>query len=244
MHGFGTEKVEDELAIFFPGRRLARMDVDTTRTRKAYEKIIYDFENGEIDILIGTQMISKGLDFDNVSLVGILDADHLLNFPDFRAFERSFQLMSQVSGRAGRKNKQGKVFIQTTDIKNYVLKDVIQNDFLHTYNAQLEERHHYGYPPYTRLIRLTLKNRDKALLNTAADYFANLLRKYFAKRVIGPEFPLIERINNWYQKTILLKIERQASMVEAKEEILKCMNEIAGHPEFKSVYVQPDVDPM
>jgi primosomal protein N' (replication factor Y) (superfamily II helicase) len=244
MHGFGTEKIEDELEIFFPGRRVARMDVDTTRTRKAYEKIIYDFENGEIDILVGTQMISKGLDFDNVSLVGILDADHLLNFPDFRAYERSFQLMSQVSGRAGRKNKQGKVLIQTMDNKNYILKDVINNDFMHTYHSQLEERLHYGYPPYTRLIRFTLKNRDKALLDKGADFFTELLRKVFAKRVYGPEYPLIERINNWYQKTILLKIERQASMIKAKEEILKCIEHINNHQEFKGVFVQPDVDPM
>jgi primosomal protein N' (replication factor Y) (superfamily II helicase) len=244
MHGFGTEKVEDELSIFFPGRRIARMDVDTTRTRKSYEKIIYDFENGEIDILVGTQMISKGLDFDNVSLVGILDADHLLNFPDFRAYERSFQLMSQVSGRAGRKNKQGLVIIQTSDPKNYIIKDVIQNDFIHTYRTQLEERHHYGYPPYTRLIRLTLKHKNKQLLDVASDHFAGLLRNYFQKRVVGPEYPLIERISNWYQKTILLKMERQASMVQAKEEILKCMDELAGHADFRSVFVQPDVDPM
>jgi primosomal protein N' (replication factor Y) len=244
MHGFGTEKIEDELSIFFPGRRISRMDVDTTRTRKAYEKIINDFENGEVDILVGTQMISKGLDFDNVSLVGILDADHLLNFPDFRAYERSFQLMSQVSGRAGRKNKQGKVIIQTSDSKNYIIKDVIQNDFIHTYRTQLEDRHHFGYPPFTRLIRLTLKHKDKALLDKASDFFADLLKRYFAKRVYGPEYPLIERISNWYQKTILLKIERQASMVQAKEEIFKCMDEMATHHDFRAVFIQPDVDPM
>jgi primosomal protein N' (replication factor Y) len=244
MHGFGTEKVEDELAFFFPGRRIARMDVDTTRTRKAYEKIICDFENGEIDILVGTQMISKGLDFDNVSLVGILDADHLLNFPDFRAYERSYQLMSQVSGRAGRKNKQGKVIIQTSDPKNYIIKDVIQTDFLHTYRTQLEERHHYGYPPFTRLIRLTLKHKDKRFLDSSAEIFANMLRQKFDKRVIGPEYPLIERINNWFQKTILLKIERQASMAQAKEEILKCMDEFSGNTDYRAVFIQPDVDPM
>jgi primosomal protein N' (replication factor Y) (superfamily II helicase) len=244
MHGFGTEKVEDELAIFFPGRRVSRMDVDTTRTRKSYEKIIYDFENHEVDILVGTQMISKGLDFDNVSLVGILDADHLINFPDFRAFERSYQLMSQVSGRAGRKNKQGKVIIQTTDPKHYVIHDVINHDFMHLYRTQVEERHYYGYPPFTRLIQLTLKHKDKTLLDKAADYFAAHLRKQLGERIIGPEYPLIGRISNWFQKTVWIKVERQASMIKAKEQIWQSIDDLNAHPDFRTVFVQPDVDPM
>lgn len=244
MHGFGTEKIEDELSIFFPGRRIARMDVDTTRSRKSYEKIIYEFENHEIDILVGTQMVSKGLDFDNVSLVGVLDADHLINFPDFRAFERSFQLMSQVSGRAGRKNKQGKVIIQTSDPGNYVITDVINNDFIHLYRTQIDERHYYGYPPFTRLIQLTLKHKDKTALDRAADYFATNLRKDLGERIIGPEYPLIARINNWYQKTIWVKIERQASMIKAKEEIWKWIDDLSANEEHRSVFVQPDVDPM
>jgi primosomal protein N' (replication factor Y) len=244
MHGFGTEKIEDELAIFFPGRRIARMDVDTTRSRKAYEKIIYDFENGEIDILVGTQMISKGLDFDNVSLVGILDADHLLNFPDFRAYERSFQLMAQVSGRAGRKNKQGKVFIQTSNPKNYVIQDVIQNDYLHLYRTLVEERHHFGYPPFTRLIQLTLKHKDKILLDQAADIFTSKLKKELGNRVIGPEYPLISRINNWYQKMVMVKVERQTSITQIRETIMHHINDLADHPEYRTVFIQPDVDPM
>lgn len=244
MHGFGTEKIEDELALFFPGRRVSRMDVDTTRSRKSYEKIIYDFENHEVDILVGTQMVSKGLDFDNVSLVGILDADHLINFPDFRAFERSFQLMSQVSGRAGRKNKQGKVLIQTIEPKHYVIQDVIKNDFMHLYRSQMQERYHYGYPPYTRIIQLTLKHKDKTILDKAADYLAKNLKNELGERVIGPEYPLIGRINNWYQKTIWVKVERQASMIKTKEQLWHWIDDLGAHPDFRTVFVQPDVDPM
>ncbi|HEY4785901.1 MAG TPA: primosomal protein N', partial [Bacteroidales bacterium] len=244
MHGFGTEKIEDELALFFPGRRIARMDLDSTRSRKAYEELISDFENHELDILVGTQMVTKGLDFDNVSLVGVLDADHLLNFPDFRAFERSFQLMSQVSGRAGRKNKRGKVIIQTSDPRNYIIGDVINNDFIHAYKTQLDERQHYGYPPFTKLIQLTLKHKNQMLLDNASDYLAQNLRKTFGTRVFGPEYPIISRINNWYQKNILLKIERQSSLVKAKELILKDIRQLSENTDFHSVVVQPDVDPM
>lgn len=244
MRGFGTEKVEDELALFFPGRRIARMDLDSTRSRKAYEEMISDFENHELDILVGTQMVTKGLDFDNVSLVGILDADHLLNFPDFRAFERSFQLMSQVSGRAGRKNKRGKVIIQTSDPRNYVIHDVINHDFMHTYKTQLAERQNFGYPPFTKLIQLTLKHKNQALIDQAAEFLASGLRKTFGKRVYGPEYPLISRINNWFQKCILVKIERQSSVVKAKELISNDIKTLADHADFHSVIVQPDVDPM
>jgi len=244
MHGFGTEKIEDELAIFFPGRRIARMDLDTTRSRKAYEELIADFENRELDVLVGTQMISKGLDFDNVSLVGILDADQLLNYPDFRAFERSFQLMAQVSGRSGRKNKRGMVIIQTTDLQNYIIHDVINNDFLHMYKTQLAERKTYGYPPFARLINLMLKHKNQAVLDQAAVYMAEILRKSFGSRVFGPEYPIINRINNWYQKNILLKIERQASVVKAKELVLQAMKTLANNTDFHSVVVHPDVDPM
>jgi primosomal protein N' (replication factor Y) len=244
MHGFGTEKIEDELAIFFPGRRIARMDLDTTRSRKAYEELIADFENRELDVLVGTQMISKGLDFDNVSLVGILDADQLLNYPDFRAFERSFQLMAQVSGRSGRKNKRGMVIIQTTDLQNYIIHDVINNDFLHMYKTQLAERKTYGYPPFARLINLMLKHKNQAVLDQAAVFIAEILRKSFGSRVFGPEYPIINRINNWYQKNILLKIERQASVVKAKELVLQAMKTLANNADFHSVVVHPDVDPM
>jgi len=189
-------------------------------------------------------MVTKGLDFDNVSLVGVLDADHLLNFPDFRAYERSFQLMSQVSGRAGRKNKRGKVIIQTTDPRNYILQDVINHDFTHTYQIQLAERQNFGYPPFTKLIQLTLKHKNQAQLDLAADYLTSSLRKTFGKRVYGPEYPLISRISNWFQKCILIKIERQSSVVKAKELILKDIQQLTSHADFHSVIVLPDVDPM
>jgi primosomal protein N' (replication factor Y) (superfamily II helicase) len=244
MHGFGTEKIEDELSLFFPGKRIARMDFDTTRSRKAYEEMIHDFENRELDILVGTQMITKGLDFDHVHLVGILDADHLLNFPDFRAFERSFQLMSQVSGRAGRKEKQGRVIIQTTDPKNYIIQDVINNDFLHMYRTQLEERKSYGYPPFARLIQLTLKHKNQSLVDEASSYLAESLRLSFGNRVFGPEYPLIGKISNWYHKNIMLKIERHASFVKAKEIVRKSIDQLAGHETYHVVIVQTDIDPM
>jgi primosomal protein N' (replication factor Y) len=244
MHSFGTEKVEDELSFFFPGRRMARMDTDTTRTRKAYEEIIASFENREVDILIGTQMVSKGLDFDNVSLVGILDADHLLNFPDFRAYERSFQLMSQVSGRAGRKNKQGLVVIQTSNVTSYILDDVISNNYTHMYQTQLAERQQFHYPPFTRLIRLSLKHKIPSVLDMAAEMLAKDLHASFGNRVYGPEYPLIARINNWYYKNILLKIERSSSLVKAKELIGLSITKLNQHPEYKTVIVQPDIDPM
>jgi primosomal protein N' (replication factor Y) len=244
MHGFGTEKIEDELAGIFPGCRVARMDLDTTRSRKTYESIIMGFENQEFDILVGTQMVTKGLDFDHVNLVGILDADQLLNYPDFRAYERSFQLMSQVSGRAGRKDQRGKVIIQTTDVNNYIIKDVINNDFQHMYHAQLSDRETFGYPPYSKLIQLTLKHKEQALVDSGADYLAEKLRKTFGSRVIGPEYPLISRISNYFQKNILLKIERQSSPSKAKEIINRHIAELSGHDSFSSIIVQPNVDPM
>ena len=152
--------------------------------------------------------------------------------------------MAQVSGRSGRKNKQGKVIIQTSDPKNYIIHDVIKNDFLHMYRTQLEERKNFGYPPFTRLIQLTLKHKDKILLDQAADEMAILLRKSFGTRVYGPEYPIISRINNWYQKNILLKIEKQASIVKGKELILQAMSSMASHANYHSVFIQPDVDPM
>ncbi|MBI4645807.1 MAG: primosomal protein N', partial [Bacteroidia bacterium] len=175
--GFGTEKVEDEIAIFFPNARIARLDLDTTRSRKIYEKILNDFENRAIDILVGTQMITKGLDFDNVSIVGIMNADNMLNFPDFRAFERSFQLMAQVSGRAGRKHKQGEVIIQTGNPNHPVIQDVISNHYAHLYLTQLTERKQFNYPPFYRLIEIILKHKKTVRLNPAAHQLTIELKK-------------------------------------------------------------------
>jgi primosomal protein N' (replication factor Y) len=189
-------------------------------------------------------MVTKGLDFDNVNLVGILDADQLLNFPDFRAYERSFQLMAQVSGRAGRKDQRGKVIVQTKDVSNYIIKDVISNDFQHMFQTQLSDREKFGYPPFMKLIKLTVKHKNQNLVDKAADQLAEILRKHFGKRVIGPEYPLINKVSNWFQKNIFLKIETKLSLSKVKYIINLNIAELSEYPDFRSIIVQPDVDPM
>ncbi|HEX8515565.1 MAG TPA: primosomal protein N' [Bacteroidia bacterium] len=243
MKGFGTEKIEEELAIFYPKARIARMDLDTTRSKFAHQHIIQDFEEGKIDILVGTQMVTKGLDFDNVSMVGILNSDSMLNFPDFRSFERSFQLMSQVSGRAGRKAKRGKVIIQSQNPEHSIIKEVIANDYLSMYTNQLLDRKNFNYPPYYRLIEITLVNRDLNMVNASAKYLADELKQHFGNRVLGPEFPLVSRIRNLYHKNILLKIERDASALQAKK-IISGLLVNFRNSDYRSVKVQIDVDPM
>lgn len=242
--GFGTEKIEDELRGLFPMARIARMDLDTTRSKTAYEKLIYKFENQELDILVGTQMVSKGLDFDHVSLVGILNADSMLNFPDFRAHERSYQLMAQVSGRAGRKNKQGKVIIQTHDTQHPIIQSVIRNDYLAMYQTQMSEREEFIYPPFYRLINITLKHKNNGLLTQAANTLAGSLRKIFGIRVFGPQAPVINRIQNYYIVNILLKFEKKSSPAKAKWILNREANNLKAIDRFKMVMVQFDVDPM
>jgi primosomal protein N' (replication factor Y) len=244
MIGFGTEKVEDELSLIFPNRVIKRLDLDTTRTKNAYEEILDDFENRRIDILIGTQMVSKGLDFDNVSLVGILDADMLLKRPDFRAYERSYQLMSQVAGRAGRKEKRGKVIIQTTDPDHWVIKLVEQHDFVSFYENEIIERENYFYPPFYKLIRLTLKHKEESLVEKAAFELANSLQETFKERVLGPEFPIIKRIQNQFLKEIILKIERTAPDKKVKERIALILDEFYSKPMNKIIKVAIDVDSL
>ncbi len=244
MKGFGTEKIEEELAIFYPKAKIARMDLDTTRSKFAHQHIIQDFEDGNVDVLVGTQMVTKGLDFDNVSMVGILNADSMLNFPDFRAFERSYQLMAQVSGRAGRKNKRGKVIIQTHNPDHDIIQNVWNNDYLVMYTNQLMDRKNFNYPPYFRLIELTVIHRDLDLVNAASKSLAEDLKQHFAKRVLGPEFPLVARVRNLYHKNILLKIERDASVVQAKKIITELLIKFKTDKLFKSVRVNIDVDPM
>ena len=241
--GFGTEKIEEELAIYFPNAKIARMDLDTTRSKFAHQHIIQNFEDHTIDILVGTQMITKGLDFDNVSLVGILNADSMLNFPDFRSFERSYQLMAQVSGRAGRKNKRGKVIIQTHNPEHSIIQNVVNNDYATMYVNQLLDRKNFNYPPFFRLVEITLIHKDVDMVNSSAKFLADELKRYFKERVLGPEFPIVARVRNLYQKTILLKIEREASVVQAK----KIVSELLVHfksGEYKAVRVQMDVDPL
>ena len=241
--GFGTEKIEADAGILFPDAKIARMDLDTTRTRKSYEKIIADFENRKIDILIGTQMISKGLDFDHVRIVGILNADNMLNFPDFRSFERSFQLIAQVSGRAGRKKEQGKVIIQTSNPGHVVMNYVLKNDYTGFFQHQLQERKNFKYPPYFRLIKLTLRHKKLPVVAKASDHLARELRKKLGDRVVGPEFPLISRVFTYHQKCILVKIDRDQHFSERRKQVLEAINKTMILAEFKSLQIVPDVDP-
>jgi primosomal protein N' (replication factor Y) len=242
--GFGTEKIEDDIKLIFPEARIARMDLDTTRTRTAYEKIIADFEQGRTDVLIGTQMVSKGLDFDHVSVVGILNADTLMNYPDFRAYERAFQLMAQVAGRAGRKNKRGKVILQTKSIDDPIINQVITNNYEEMVHRQLAERQMYHYPPYYRLVYVYLKNKDAALLEQMARVMAEKLRAVFGDRVGGPADPPVARVQLLYIKKIIVKIEVNAPMNRARELLRRVQQEMLTDERFKSLIIYYDVDPM
>ena len=242
--GFGTEKIEDDIKILFPEASVARMDLDTTRTRAAYEKIIADFEQGKTNILIGTQMVSKGLDFDHVSVVGILNADTMMNYPDFRAYERAYQLMAQVSGRAGRKNKRGLVVLQTKSIDHPIISQVMTNDFEQMVAGQLAERQMFHYPPYYRMVYVYLKNRNETLLDIMAHAMAEKLRALFGSRVLGPDKPPVARIQTLYIKKIVLKIEYNAPMSRARELLLRVQREMLEDDRFKSLIVYYDVDPM
>lgn len=242
--GFGTEKIEDELSIFFPDARIARLDLDTTRSKYGYHQILSDFDNGNIDILVGTQMVTKGLDFDNVSVVGILSSDSLINFPDFRSYERAYQLMTQVSGRSGRKNKQGKVIIQSLQPENPIIKYVLNNDYEGLYNSQLAEREQFKYPPFYRLIKLVLKHKELETLNPQAEKLKNILKEKFGNRILGPEFPPVMRVRNQYLKNILLKIEKNVSVSKAKQMLVDCLSKFNEDKECRSINVIIDVDPM
>jgi primosomal protein N' (replication factor Y) len=244
MKGFGTEKVEEELAILFPDARIRRMDLDSTRTRNAHQKIINDLEERKIDILVGTQMVTKGLDFENVSTVSILNADSLLGFPDFRSAERSFQLMAQVSGRSGRKNKRGRVIIQTYNPRNPVILDVVNSDYKAMYEQQLLDRRKFKYPPYYRLVLVRLKHKDAAILNKASDVLAGRLRKVFGNRILGPEYPLVSRIMTYYLKQIIIKIDRSASQTEMKKKLLAEISEFSKIKDFGALRMVIDVDPQ
>ncbi len=242
--GFGTEKIEDDLHIFFPEAKIARLDLDSTRARQAYEKLFNAFESGETDILVGTQMVSKGLDFANVSLVGILNADNMLNYPDFRAYERSFQLMAQVSGRAGRSGSRGQVIIQASRPDNYIIRDVVNNNYLHMYEQQISEREEFQYPPFYRMIRLTLKHKKAHVLNRAAGQLESLLKKQLGNRVASPQPPLIPRVQNLYIQQFLIRVEREKSFATARQLILKSIEGLHQNMYYRSVIVQPDVDPV
>ena len=240
--GFGTEQVEEEVKALFPEAKVARMDLDSTRGKYGYEKIINAFEQHKIDILVGTQMLTKGLDFRNVKMVGIMNADNMLNFPDFRAHERSFQLMLQVAGRAGRTDVRGKVLIQTYNPYHQILKQVSTNNYVQMYEEQMDERHNYKYPPIFRLIKITCRHKDFQKVNSSADWYAKSLRQLFDGNVLGPEFPPVSRIRNQYHKNILVKIPQNWSLSKTKEAILKINNSFFSIKDFRAVRVIINVD--
>lgn len=242
--GFGTEKIEDDIRTVFPEARVARMDLDTTRTRTAYERIIADFEEGKTDILIGTQMVSKGLDFDRVSVVGILNADSMLNYPDFRSYERAFQLMAQVAGRAGRRNKQGLVVLQTKSPDLPLIHQVMSNDYFRMYSEQLEERELFKYPPFYRLVYVYLKHRKEDVLDQAAELMASFLRKGLGERVLGPDKPPVSRIQTLFIKKIVVKIELDASLAKVRAYLQQVQRFLTEDGRFRSLLVYYDVDPM
>ena len=243
-HGFGTECVEDDVKLVFPEARVARMDLDTTRTRTAYERIITDFEEGKTDILIGTQMVSKGLDFERVSVVGILNADTMLNYPDFRSFERAYQLMAQVAGRAGRKNKRGLVILQTKSPDLPVIQQIIQNDYEQLYYDQLAERQLFRYPPFYRLIYVYLKHRKEDVLNAATELMANQLRAGLGNRVLGPDKPPVARIQTLFIKKMIIKVEQSDSMAKIRDYLQAVQRAVVADERFRSLIVYYDVDPQ
>ncbi len=241
--GFGTEKIEDELKSLFRNAHIARMDLDTTQTKNAFEKIIHNLESGKTDILIGTQMVTKGLDFERVSVVGILNADNLINFPDFRAHERAYQLISQVSGRAGRKHQRGKVVIQTTQPEHPVIQFIQNQDYADAFHSLAEERKMFSYPPFCRLIKLIVKHKNLDTVNRVADQLGKKLRENKMLLVLGPEFPLVSRIQLWHHKEIWLKIDRKTNLDQVKEFIMNCISEIRQLPSNSSCAINVDVDP-
>lgn len=244
LMGLGTEKVEAAAATLFPGARLARLDRDTATSPSRYEKIVADFESGAADILIGTQMITKGFDFPRLELVGIMNADSLLNFPDFRASERAYQMMTQVAGRAGRADAAGEVVIQTKQPANEVIRQVQALDYEGMVNTQLAERSAFGYPPYGRLIVVKLRHRDDMLLERAAGWLAGRMRSVFGERVYGPHAPMIEKVGGESYREILLKIENGRSTARVKEMLWGVIKEVYRHPEYKRVFLFCDVDPQ
>lgn len=244
VKGFGTEHIEEEAAEKFKGYAVARMDLDTTRSRKAYEEIISDFESGKTRVLIGTQMLTKGLDFERVGVVGILGADTLLNMPDFRAYERAFQMMEQVAGRAGRKGQQGRVIVQTSQPDHPVITQLLNHDYKTMFNSQLVERHDFNYPPYTRLIYVYIKGRNEDCVQRASMWYADLLRQSFGARVLGPDRPVVSRVQSMYIRKIVLKLENNSSPQKVREIISTAEENFYAQNGFKTLVLYYDADPM
>jgi len=246
MLGFGTEKVEEELTNLFPKAKVARLDSDTTRSKNAYEKILERFEQRETDILVGTQMITKGLDFANVGVVGILDADMLIYRNDFRAFERAYQMMTQVAGRAGRSAEapRGKVVVQTKSPEHWVIQNVVEHTYDRLIDQELLERRNFGYPPFVRMIRLTVRHKDRQKVEDGAAYLVHELRTFLGERVLGPEYPYIPRLKDQYRKEMVVKVEREASIHKVKENIQNLVDRMGQDKQYRALRIIIDVDPQ
>lgn len=240
--GYGTERIEEQLQAILPEARIARMDLDTTRSRQNYEQILHDFELGNTDILIGTQMVTKGLDFDRVSLVGILSADTMLAQPDFRSYERAFQLMEQVAGRAGRKGAQGHVVLQTRDTGNTIVRQVVTHDYEGMYSEQLQERELFHYPPLCRVVFIYLKHRDEKIVESLASDFALLLRKVFFERVLGPDTPPVSRVQLMHIRKLILKVELTAPMSAVRQRLIALQAQILAQSTYHSAQIYYDID--
>lgn len=242
--GYGTEKIEEQVHEFFPEARIARMDLDTTRTRNAYERIISDFSAGRTNILIGTQMISKGLDFDKVSVVGIINADSMLNYPDFRAYEHAFMMMAQVSGRAGRKGKRGLVILQTKQKEVSVIGQVVRNDYTSLYKELIAERQAFHYPPYYHLTYVFLRHRQEQVVHTAAIEMGSRLRQWFGGRVLGPDKPAVAKVKSQNIRKLVLKLENGIDMKKVREYLLLAQTQMLADKRYSSLQVYYDVDPL
>lgn len=244
QRGLGTEKVEDAVRQVFPEAAVARMDLDTTRTRSSYEGILEDFQSGKTDVLVGTQMVTKGLDFERVSVVGILNADTMFNIPDFRSFERAFQLMAQVAGRAGRRSRQGRVILQTKSPDLPLIRQVTGHDYFGLYVGQMEERQMFVYPPFCRLIYVYMKHKRADVLDHLAAEMGSRLRQVFGSRILGPDAPPVARIQLLYIRKIVVKIEPGASLSKVREQLLYLRQSLMAHPDYRSAQIYYDVDPV
>lgn len=244
IYGYGTERIAEEMHEAFSDYRVARMDLDTTRNKEAFQEIIEEFSKKETDILVGTQMVSKGLDFERVKVVGVLNADTLLNFPDFRSTERAFNMLEQVAGRAGRRAEKGKVIIQTTAPESEVLGFVKRHDYKGFYEAEIADRQRYRYPPFTRVVNIYLKHKDAATVDSLAVSYTMALRRTFGQRVLGPEKPYVSRVSTWYLQSVMLKVESEASMAKVKALLREIYIRMASDPRMKQAMVYYDVDPV
>ena len=242
--GYGTEKIEAEVRDIFPEARIARMDLDTTRSRSAYERIISDFASGRANLLIGTQMISKGLDFEKVSVVGILNADSMLNYPDFRAYEHAFMMIAQVSGRAGRKGKRGLVILQTKSPDLPIIQQVVRNDYAAHYQSLVVERQQFHYPPYYRLVYVFLKHRQDRLVDTAALEMASRLRQWFGARLLGPDKPAVAKVKSLSIRKLVLKLELSISLADVRKYLALAQQQMLHDKRYASLQIYYDVDPL